>query len=282
MNPLKRSYDNQNLASMKQEEEEADYAYGYENPEKQNTFERAYTDDDYCSPCISFRIPFKDLNEVITIKVGPREHIFRLHAKLLQQESDFFRAALSGGYSPDDVDNNGDGCPAIKPRAQTRAAFREALTRSVVLPGEDVDTFDYFATWLYTDQLYHPEVDADRPAFFLLLRLYALADRLLASSLQSQLIRRLEKRAAATNTAPTPADTKLLYESTHPQSEMRRAVVALFARMKTETLLSTQKGSWHPEFLRDLVVVLKKDGGKSKKKDKEKDKDRYKGKSSCI
>ena len=60
--------------------------------------------------------------------VGPDERRFDVHKELLCSVSDFFSAALDGG-------------------------FQESEAGVVKLPEQDVKTFQYFMHWLYTGKL---------------------------------------------------------------------------------------------------------------------------------
>lgn len=65
---------------------------------------------------------------MVQILVGPDEKRFDVHKELLCSVSDFFSAALNGG-------------------------FKEAATGVVKLPEQDTETFQYFVHWLYSGKL---------------------------------------------------------------------------------------------------------------------------------
>lgn len=65
---------------------------------------------------------------MVSISVGPHEKKFDVHKELLCSVSDFFSAALNGG-------------------------FKEAEAGAVKLPEQDPDTFQYFVHWLYAGKL---------------------------------------------------------------------------------------------------------------------------------
>ncbi|KAK5107166.1 hypothetical protein LTR62_001660 [Meristemomyces frigidus] len=101
---------------------------------------------------------------------------------------------------------------------------------------------------------------AGSPKYFLLLDLYALSDRLLASQLSNHILTTLARLSETTNSVPTPSDTFILYDTIRDNSPLRTLILDLFAYKKTDKLLETHKDEWHPRFLRDLVVKLKRPG----------------------
>jgi poly(rC)-binding protein 2/3/4 len=214
------------------------------------------------------RTNIRDFTSVATVIVGEADHKTRpqtkyiVHKELLAQTSPFFAAALNG-------------------------TFAEGLDQTVRLPEEKPETFEWFLQWLYTGALTvqptinlviparsttHPfpqallHLDGDlrnsagSPKYFLLLDLYALSDRLLTTPLSNHILTTLARLSETTNSVPTPSDTWLLYDTLPHSSPLQRLILDLFAYKKTDRLLETHKDDWHPRFLRDLVVKLKRPG----------------------
>ncbi|KAK4972567.1 PAB1 binding protein, partial [Elasticomyces elasticus] len=102
---------------------------------------------------------------------------------------------------------------------------------------------------------------AGSPKYFLLLDLYALADRLCVQALGNEIIDTMARLSEATNSVPTPSDTFILYEQIRESAAVRALVLDLFAYKKTDKLLESHRDEWHPRFLRELVVKLKRGGG---------------------
>lgn len=98
------------------------------------------------------------------------------------------------------------------------------------------------------------------PKYFLLLDLYALSDRLLTTQLSNHILTTLARLSETTNSVPTPSDTWILYDSIRENATIRALVLDLFAYKKTDRLLETHKDDWHPKFLRELCVKLKRPG----------------------
>ena len=63
-----------------------------------------------------------------------------------------------------------------------------------------------------------------------------------------------------TNSGLTPSDTWILYDTIRESAPVRQLVLDLFAYKKTDNLLASHPDEWHPVFLRDLCVRLKKPG----------------------
>lgn len=101
------------------------------------------------------------------------------------------------------------------------------------------------------------------PKYFLLLDLYALSDKLLTSRLSNHILDTMARLSELTNSVPTPSDTWILYDGIRDSAPMRRLALDLFAYKKTDKLLEGHKDDWHPRFLRDLVVKLKRPGPES-------------------
>lgn len=98
------------------------------------------------------------------------------------------------------------------------------------------------------------------PKYFLLIDLYALSDRLLTTQLSNHILSTIARLSETTNSVPTPSDTFILYDHIRDTSPLRTLVLDLFAYKKTDKLLETHKDDWHPRFLRELVVKLKRPG----------------------
>ncbi|KAF2459689.1 hypothetical protein BDY21DRAFT_275119, partial [Lineolata rhizophorae] len=150
---------------------------------------------------------------------------FVIHRDLLTHYSPFFAAALKGN-------------------------FAEAETQKVNLPDERVDTFEIFVEWLYSQRLdttappqaTGPFLKDGKPAFFSLLHLYSLADRLCIEDLRNDIVDAVATLAERANAVPTPSDTHLLYVAIRPSAPLRALVLDLFAFKKTDALLAT-----HPD-----------------------------------
>lgn len=170
--------------------------------------------------------------------MGQKETRFLLHRELLTYYSPFFSATLDG-------------------------AFAEGLSQVVKLKEERLEIFEFFVHWLYTQHLEDAGLYKDgRPTYFNLLELYSLADRLLIEKLRNDTVDKIAQLAEATNSVLTPSDTYILYDTIRPGADapIRRLVLDLFAFKRTDNLLANHPDDWHPLFLRDLVVKLKRPG----------------------
>ncbi|KAK5133050.1 hypothetical protein LTR08_008255 [Meristemomyces frigidus] len=230
---------------------------------------------------LPLRTAFRNFSGVVEVVVGDDSDKSRpvtkytVHKELLTSASPFFAAALNG-------------------------TFAEGLDQSVRLPEEKPDSFEWFLQWLYTGSLTVPHAGAfgahwghvsqppldhpmhsnyvrvqsdsmvrtdgdlrnhqGSPKYFLLVDLYALSDRLLTTPLSNHILSTIARLSEATNSVPTPSDTWILYDSIRDNAPLRTLILDLFAYKKTDKLLETHKDEWHPRFLRDLVVKLKRPG----------------------
>ncbi|KAF2096782.1 hypothetical protein NA57DRAFT_42611, partial [Rhizodiscina lignyota] len=171
---------------------------------------------------------------VAEIIVGQNETKFLIHRELLSHYSTFFANALNG-------------------------TFAEGISQAVTLREERLDLFEYFVYWLYTQRLEDIYKDG-KPTYFILLELYSLADRLAIEKLRNDAIDKIAELAEKTNSVLTPSDTYILYEQIRDSSPLRRLVLDLFTFKKTDNLLANHPDEWHPTFLRELVVKLKRPG----------------------
>ncbi|KAJ9659781.1 hypothetical protein H2201_007217 [Coniosporium apollinis] len=181
----------------------------------------------------SLRTRFKTFTNTAEVLIGPSKTRFLVHRELLTFHSPFFAAALNG-------------------------TFAEGLSQSVTLPEERVDTFELFVFWLYTQNLDEVFIKDGKPTYFLLLDLYSTADRLSVEKLRNQVVDKVAELAEEKNSVPTPSDTYILYESIRDNAPMRQLILDLFAFKKTDNLLENHPHDWHPRFLRDLIVKLKR------------------------
>lgn len=225
------------------------------------------------------RTNFRSFHDVATVVVGGAhspdsrgqgQTTYKIHKDLLTAESPFFAAALNG-------------------------TFAEGLDQTVHLPEEKPEIFEWFLWWLYTGSLTTPAPgdchtepihrrmgmsgsispsfqshvthsdgdlrnSAGSPKYFLLLDLYSLSDKLLTTSLNNHVVDTVARLSENTNSVPTPSDTWILYDNIRDSAAMRKLVLDLFAYKKTDKLLESHKDEWHPRFLRELVVKLKRPG----------------------
>lgn len=137
------------------------------------------------------RNQFKNFSGTATILLGAQEAQRIVPRELLTTVSPFFHAALTG-------------------------AFAEGLSQTVKLPEDRADVFDYFLYWLYTRRLDHEAVDAAdpiKPAYFWLLHLYCLVDKLGVEDCKNAIVEKVARLAEETNSVPTPTDTWIVFET---------------------------------------------------------------------
>jgi hypothetical protein len=183
---------------------------------------------------MSDRTKTSDFTTTSTILVGSDLTPFQIHTSLLTSKSSYFRAALNG--------------PLV---------FIESETNSITLDDVSVEHFQILVTWLYTSILSTPFKD-EKPAYYTLLHVYALADRLALEGARNAVVDVISDLADETNSVLTPCDTRILYEEIRDSSPLRTLVLDLFAFKKTDRLIDSHGDRWHEDFLRDLTVHLKR------------------------
>ncbi|KAF2869009.1 hypothetical protein BDV95DRAFT_451769, partial [Massariosphaeria phaeospora] len=175
-----------------------------------------------------------NLTTTSKVLVGPSSTPFDIHTHLLINASPFFRAALTG-------------------------PFLESTSQSITLPDLHADTFALALSWLYTSHISPVPFKDGKPAYYTLLHLYMLADRLCIEGLRNSVIDVIAALADRTNSVLTPSDTRLLYTALpRTDSPLHSLVLDLFAFKKTDRLLDSHQDRWHAGFLRDLCVRLKR------------------------
>ena len=147
-----------------------------------------------------------------TLLVGPQATPFTIHTVLLTSQSPYFRAALTG-------------------------PFLESSTNQISYPDITVESFTYLTTYLYTSSITPLPFKDGKPAFYTLLHLYILGDRLCIEGLRNTVVDVISDVADATNAVLTPSDTRILYDMVPASSPLRKLVLDLFAFKKTDRLL---------------------------------------------
>lgn len=239
----------------------------------------------HSAQALLMRRDFRDKNEFATVVVGTgaTAATFSLHRHVLVTVSPFFASALnstfmegieqkvslpeeradvfewfvwwlytgslvtsattnncrpSGGANTDVKDGSCD-C-----KAQMGAHCKRASNGSTTSPHSDGDLRN----------------KSGMPKFVLLLEIYKLSDILMTTTLSNHVLDTIARLSDMTNSVPTPSDTCFLYEDMGPQgfAPIRKLILDLFTYKKTDKLIDSHADDWHPRFLRDLVVRLKR------------------------
>lgn len=180
----------------------------------------------------SHRANPSDFTNTSTLLIGSKATPFLIHTSLLTTQSPYFRAALTGRFS-------------------------EASENTIRLDDIEVQHFQLLVSWLYTGSIPPPYKDG-KPAYYTLLHVYTLADRLCFEGLRNAVVDLISDLADRTNSVLTPSDTRILYISLRDSAPLRTLILDLFAFKKTDRLLDSHADNWHAAFLRDLTVLLKR------------------------
>ncbi|OAK99848.1 hypothetical protein IQ06DRAFT_193214, partial [Phaeosphaeriaceae sp. SRC1lsM3a] len=154
-----------------------------------------------------------DFTNTSTLLIGSKATPFLIHTSLLTTQSPYFRAALTGRFS-------------------------EASENTIRLDDIEVQHFQLLVSWLYTGSIPPPYKDG-KPAYYTLLHVYTLADRLCFEGLRNAVVDLISDLADRTNSVLTPSDTRILYISLRDSAPLRTLILDLFAFKKTDRLLDS-------------------------------------------
>lgn len=129
----------------------------------------------------------------------------------------------------------------------------------IELEDEDVETFEYFAVWLYTHNFERSDDQTDN--FDMISRLLLFADRRHIPLLSNMMIDTMRDTIATDWVVPTKC-LDLIYENTTPESALRKFVVWVISHACDAGILSG-KELWPPDAIWDLLneVWKLKDSG---------------------
>jgi heterogeneous nuclear rnp K-like protein len=249
---------------------------------------------------LPLRSAFRTFDNFATILVGEPdsktrpETKYTIHKNLLTSASPFFAAALNGTFAegadqtvklPEEKPEifewflqwiyTGtlktpvtDSCTILGPNgiALDSAFAMLPSQRARLHMNEDYHAFQRGRAQMLDN--YEKRSDGDLrngqgyPKYFLLLDLYALSDRMLTTQLSNHILSTIARLSESTNSVPTPSDTWILYDSAsiRESSPLKTLVLDLFHYKKTDKLLETHRDEWHPRFMRELLVKMKRPG----------------------
>lgn len=194
-------------------------------------------------------LSFKDV-PMIKFEVGITQTTFLVHLELLCSASPYFKAALTKG-------------------------FLEAYKKSMKIPEDDPDQFEFLVQWLYTKKLNLPDPDINEARderYLQLCDLYILADKYRILGMKNHIIdylfMMLPKKPARRSgvVKPIPKAPRMMvivhvYKNTMNACTLRRLLVAWYVSTidfwgsyhenMTHEILCTL-----PEFSADLVIAM--------------------------
>jgi hypothetical protein len=140
----------------------------------------------------------------VAIYVGPKKTKFALHENLLCDKSEYFKTAF-------------------------RSSFKEAEEKTLSMPEDSVEAFEYFVNFLYAPKfnLQPPESESTMGVYF---ELYILSSKLCIDTLQNVVIDTILRFFRACNFKSPylrPTHVRFIYENTTPTSKMRGLVAQL-------------------------------------------------------
>ncbi|KAH0273977.1 hypothetical protein KCU91_g5600, partial [Aureobasidium melanogenum] len=154
----------------------------------------------------SYDLDSKSYKEPVTLIVGATKEHYILHKDLLCFYSDFFRAAFNG-------------------------SFKEAAERKIELPDTEVDVFEAFQVWLYTQKMPKNENTSSGKVHLewpILIKLWIFGDKYQIPLLQNIVMDNSFDKVEMD--AETPLYwIRLAYENTTPNSPLRKAITDIMA-----------------------------------------------------
>jgi hypothetical protein len=181
----------------------------------------------------------KSYKHTAVLIVGAPKESYILHKDLLCFYSDFFRAAFNG-------------------------SFKEAVECKIELPDTEVDTFEAFQVWLYTQSLPKNEVDPNKIYLHwpLLVKLWSFGDKYQIPLLQNNVMNAILDKVDTEKEVPIFV-VKLAYENTTSNSRLRKALVDIIAyrsSMNKDTGVNTHFTSasltWPAQTLVDVMTEM--------------------------
>jgi hypothetical protein len=169
-----------------------------------------------------------------TVLVGPDEDRFVVHEEVLIHHSQFFRAALTGG-------------------------FKEAKEKTVRLRDVNPHIFEFFVHWLYYQQFpcqenkVDPELVARREEEELdhrLTQMYTFANSHCIQSLERQIFDAYFDASCNDTMLPADKTIDLAFTMLNPDSALCRLIVDLYCYLEDATTLSyTSAKEWNALFM---------------------------------
>ncbi|KAF2768007.1 hypothetical protein EJ03DRAFT_138188 [Teratosphaeria nubilosa] len=166
---------------------------------------------------------------IVEVKVGAAEKVFKIQETLLRATSTFFDAALSRGW-------------------------QEGQSKIITLPEDDADTFTAYAHWLYTG--YIATDDNSSHDFDAQAELFVLGEKLMNTKLRNDVIDIALETARSTEKLPTNCTIDIIYEGTPKGSPARKLMVDIFIACASSEWIDKDPSNANHEFLHELAIGL--------------------------
>lgn len=172
----------------------------------------------------------------VRVEVGTPPSTVLVHRDLFTAVSPFFRAA----FDP-------------------QSGFSESTSETLRLPDIQLNDFNFFVQWVYRQNLGHEELERKCTAYFRLIRLYSLADRLGVEDLRNAVVDEMARLSEKYNSVPTPQDTRTIDDELRENCGLRELVVDLFVWKKTDNLVQMHEDSWYVHLGNSMLDEYKAD-----------------------
>ena len=138
-----------------------------------------------------------------------------------------------------------DVSPFFRAAFDPQSGFSESASGTLRLPDIQLHDFNFFVQWVYRQNLGHEELERKCTAYFRLIRLYSLADRLGVEDLRNAVVDEMARLSEKYNSVPTPQDTRTIDDELRENCGLRELVVDLFVWKKTDNLVQMHQDSWY-------------------------------------
>lgn len=191
---------------------------------------------------ITFELPTRLLgDQTVSIVVGAEKRAFAMHKMLLCSSSDYFRAALDGG-------------------------FKEAAEQRIELLEDNPKVFERFQLWLYTGNVFDRGEKSTALDHSVLVDIYVFAESRCIPGLQNHLVDTIIRKSAREHFYLRPSDGDM-YSNTVSSSPLRELAVYIAAHIRGLGHSSWKLNRYPKEFLVALVLALHNKSGLEKDSD---------------
>ncbi|MCJ1415788.1 hypothetical protein MMC32_002121 [Xylographa parallela] len=168
---------------------------------------------------------------IVTVIVGEKKRVFKIHKNLLCSSSEFFKAALDG-------------------------KFKEAEEREINLAEEDPQTFERVVFWMYSGSLLEKNETGMSLGYADLVKIYVFAEARCMTQLQNDTIDVIIRRQQISRLVMVPCAEVDMYTTTTDSSPIRSLTVDMIANKSGLQRAEWKMINWPKQSLVDLAIAF--------------------------
>ena len=168
---------------------------------------------------------------IVTVIVGEKKRVFKIHKNLLCSSSEFFKATLDG-------------------------KFKEAEEREINLEEEDPQTFERVVLWIYSGSLLEKNETSTTLGYADLLKIYVFAEARCMTELQNDTIDVIIRRVQKSRLVIILCAEVSLYMTTTNSSPIRRLAADMVACNGELQEAEWKMFNWPKQALMDLALAF--------------------------